>query len=154
MPKSRSNDPRRQDSLYKGAEASARGLGPRQPGPTFEVGPLEFSTSRDDFTSSIDLSPPRHGASRDPATGLLLKEPSHPTVNKSVEADRQMGFRTVQVGRGLGSFDKSDPRVRAGSVAAPRDTDISGATFEAETRTAIEAGKAPRTAARRRERGK
>ena len=120
-------------SRYKDAEAKKYGLGPTED---------------------------RHGFSRNPYTNLLLKKPGHQTLNKSVAADKTpkknkkgevvwKGGRTIQVGRGLASYEKDDPRGRAGSVAAPRDRDISGATIESEVLSAINRGDAPRTAVRR-----
>jgi hypothetical protein len=100
----------------------------------------------------LGSTPTRHGASRNPYTGLLLKKPGHPTVNLSVREDKKQGYRTYQYGNGLGSFEKSDPRGRAGAANARRDRDISGATYDSDTEEAIRKGKAPRTSARRKKR--
>ena len=135
MSKSRSNNPQKNlendtpapKTFYKDAEAERFGL----------AGNPETGA---------------HGASRNPYTGLMLKLPGHDTVNLAVETDRREGYRVTQIGQGLSSFETSDPRLQTGSEVAPRDTDISGAIYESETKAAIAAGKAPRTEAARKKR--
>ncbi len=87
----------------------------------------------------------QHGFSRSPNTGLMFKKPGHPTLDKAQKEDAKLGGQLVQVGEGMASFERGDPRLQQGSVSAPRDTDISGALFNSETLRAIERGKAPRT---------
>lgn len=39
-----------------------------------------------------------HWPSRDPGTGMLLKGRAHPTFDKAVKADEEMGYRLVKRG--------------------------------------------------------
>ena len=40
----------------------------------------------------------RHWASRVPGTGLILKGRKHPTFHKTIEADKQLGYRMIKKG--------------------------------------------------------
>jgi hypothetical protein len=68
-----------------------------------------------------------HWPSRSPKTGQVLKKAGHKTLHKSVREDQQKGYRNILRGSTLYSFKPSDPRMRGGSVSAPRDRDLSGA---------------------------
>ena len=68
-----------------------------------------------------------HLGSRSPVTGEILKRPGHPTLHKSITADKEKGYQNVLRGDTLYSFQRDDPRLRGGSASAPRGRDLSGA---------------------------
>ena len=71
-----------------------------------------------------------HWPSRVPSgadEGLILKLPGHPTLDKTLRGEQEAGYGIIQRGSRLYSYERSDPRLRAGSVSAPRSRMPSGA---------------------------
>lgn len=62
----------------------------------------DYATAREIGEDVMYDKRTKHWMSRDPRTGMILKNPNHPTFNKSIEVDRNLGYdvyKDIETGR-------------------------------------------------------